>query len=509
MGHDQQEEIERKYAVDEFAVLPLAPDDGGLRVERGADVQLDAVYFDTPGLDLFARGITLRRRTGGDDAGWHLKVPRGSDWRTETHHPLGHAATPVPHELVGPVRAIVRDRELCQVAVISTHRQEHLLLDDDDHTVAAICDDHVRARLLPEGQEQSWREWEVELADGQPSSQLADIEERLLAAGASPADDASKLARVLSSHPRGDQSRPPQAQPEAGTAGAVLLDRLAEQVGTLHEQDAAVRARAPEGVHRMRIAARRLRSALASAKRLLAPGSADEIREELRWLGQELSRARDAQVIGERLAAVLEAQPSELVMGPVRARLDTELHRDQAQGLARALEALDSTRYFRLLDALDALVANPPFVGQADEPARVVVAALVRRDAKRLRRAVRAAEQGEAGSHAAALHEARKKAKRLRYAAELAEPVGGRRAKRLVKRAKAVQQELGEHQDTVVARGRLRELGAQAFLHGENGFTFGLLHALEGSRAAEAEQRFRTAWDRMPGPNAAERWVGG
>ena len=82
-------EVERKFEVVDSTV---APSFGGLsavsRVERLPVQQLDAVYFDTPGRDLAAHRITLRRRTGGTDAGWHLKLPAGPDARTEVHSPL-------------------------------------------------------------------------------------------------------------------------------------------------------------------------------------------------------------------------------------------------------------------------------------------------------------------------------------------------------------------------------------------------------------------------------------
>src|SRR5687768_13643366 len=120
MGRDQLDEVERKYAVDESAVLPLEAGVGGFRVKMNRTVTLKAVYFDTDERDLFVRGITLRRRAGGDDAGWHLKVPRGTDRRTETRHPLGRAVKTVPLQVVGPVRAIVRDRALAPVAAITT-----------------------------------------------------------------------------------------------------------------------------------------------------------------------------------------------------------------------------------------------------------------------------------------------------------------------------------------------------------------------------------------------------
>jgi hypothetical protein len=76
-----------------------------------------------------------------------------------------------------------------------------------------------------------------------------------------------------------------------------------------------------------------------------------------------------------------------------------------------------------------------------------------------------------------------------------------------VRRAKRVQEELGRHQDSVMAREVLRRLGAQAFLEGENGFTFGLLHGLERLAAADSQARFRRAWTQVPPPRVAESWV--
>jgi CHAD domain-containing protein len=120
---------------------------------------------------------------------------------------------------------------------------------------------------------------------------------------------------------------------------------------------------------------------------------------------------------------------------------------------------------------------------------------------------VRAVPDAGSDGRDQALHEVRKKAKRLRYAAELARPAGGRRAKRLAHRAEVVQEALGRHQDSVVARQRLRQLGIQSSAPGENGFTFGLLHAAEQGRAHEAEQDFQRASARLPRPGAAAAWV--
>jgi CHAD domain-containing protein len=281
------------------------------------------------------------------------------------------------------------------------------------------------------------------------------------------------------------------------SAAVVLRHRLADQLAALHEQGRLVRAQDQGSVHAMRIAARRLRSALTTFGPVLEGGTPGEVREELRWLGQELSPARDAQVLRERLLAMLEAQPPELVLGPVASRIDDGLRGAERRGRERALRALEDERSVRLLDALDLLVREPPLAARAQEPARDLLPDLLRRDLKRLRRAVEAAEEHEGRDRDPALHEARKKAKRLRYAAETAAPVLGKRADKLVRRATAVQRALGEHQDSVVSRALLRDYGARARGTEENGFTFGRLHALEEARAEAAVRDFEVAWRRV------------
>jgi hypothetical protein len=104
-------EVERKFEVTESTVAPsFAGLSAVARVERAPEQLLDAVYFDTPNRNLAAHRITLRRRTGGTDAGWHLKLPAGPDARTEVHSPLGLSEDAIPEELRDIVLAIVRDK---------------------------------------------------------------------------------------------------------------------------------------------------------------------------------------------------------------------------------------------------------------------------------------------------------------------------------------------------------------------------------------------------------------
>lgn len=277
---------------------------------------------------------------------------------------------------------------------------------------------------------------------------------------------------------------------------------LGEQVEALKDQDPRVRLDEHDAIHKMRVATRRMRSVLATYRKLLADADwVSFLRGELKWLAGVLGEARDAEVMRERLKDLITKEPSELVIGPVSRRIDIELGADYQRAHANVLEALDGTRYFRLLDALESLLETPSLAARASKPAHKVVPKLIKRDANRLRRAVNDAKHHPAETDHPALHEARKDGKRLRYAAEAATPVNPGRATRLADAAHGIQKILGDHQDSVVTRELLRRLGAVAFQQGENGFTYGRLHALEETTAKETEARFHRAWKNFPSPD--------
>ncbi|HEY2288077.1 MAG TPA: CHAD domain-containing protein, partial [Streptosporangiaceae bacterium] len=159
-----------------------------------------------------------------------------------------------------------------------------------------------------------------------------------------------------------------------------------------------------------------------------------------------------------------------------------------------AVRALDSARYLALLDELDALLTDPPVTEAAAAPGRVLradVAHSYRRLRKRARKAVALADGPERDI---ALHEARKAAKRVRYAADALTPCAGKPARRLAARAKKLQSVLGDHHDTVVARAAIRDLGVHAHLAGDNAFTYGLLYQLDAGRAGELSDEAALAW---------------
>ncbi len=503
---DSHQEVERKF--------DLAPDQavpdlvGGPVASVGPPVvsRLEATYVDTESLALAAAKITMRRRTGGDDAGWHLKLPASGDTRTELRRPLGRSVRIVPRELLDQVRAVVRDRAVQPVAVLRTTRTERHLYDADGTDLAVLADDTVEAeRLVGTPGQLAWRELEVELVHGDDAV-LQSVAESLAADGVSPSVSSSKLAKVLDAGTTG--SRPGEGRgptPTAGSVGALVQEHVAAQVAELLRQDRAARSGDEDAVHDLRVAARRIRSFLATYRPVLDRAVTDPVRDELRWLGAEVGAARDAQVQRARLLARLDAVSRDLVLGPVRRRAGIELQASERRGLGRLRTALSSTRYYRLLDVLDELAAGLPLTVGSTQPADDAVPALVGHQVRRVRRAAAAADAaGE--DREQALHDVRKAAKRARYAAESTVPVVGKHAIRLASRMEDLQDLLGEHQDAVTARTLHRTLGGAAHSAGENGFTFGMLRAEEDAAARAARTRYPDALRRAT-TRKVTRWT--
>jgi CHAD domain-containing protein len=265
----------------------------------------------------------------------------------------------------------------------------------------------------PDTEATSWREVEVELTEHGGVDQLDRIEKRLLDAGARRSGSASKLSRVLADRLADNADHPD----EPGTAGPAVLAYLHDQTDTLRRYDPLVRQDAPDSVHKMRVASRRLRSAMQAYRRVLDRDITAPLTEELKWLAGELAPARNTEVMAERFAKMVDTLPAELVLGPVSATLDRTLTRRQAQARERALAALDSDRYLALHDAIDMLLADLPPTRTASQPAHRELPTSVRRAHRRLRRRMAEVDQRPAGAaRDLALHEARKAAKRLRYA---------------------------------------------------------------------------------------------
>jgi inorganic triphosphatase YgiF len=211
-------EIEQKFDADPDLERP---DFAAVTAEVAAAApvlhHLSATYFDTADGRLQAAKITLRRRTGGTDAGWHLKLPAGGpppggapapggvSTRREVQEPLecggtdGAGEPAVPARLASRVAEVTGGLPLGPIAILRTERTVVTLTSADGTLRAEIADDQVTARRLPETSAEPlrWREIEVEVPAADPELQQA-LADRLLAAGARPAGHGSKLGRLLS-----------------------------------------------------------------------------------------------------------------------------------------------------------------------------------------------------------------------------------------------------------------------------------------------------------------------
>lgn len=490
-------EIERKY---EFPAAAPLPDFGGL---PGLSAQpedtdlLDAEYFDTADLRLARAGITLRRRTGGSDAGWHLKIPQAPDTRDEIQLPADGADDQIPDELVERILLHSRGSELVPVARITTNRVRWLLRESDETVLAEVAVDTVSAHSMEgRGTAESWREVEVELVGGDRSL-LERVDSWLTETGLHRAHG-SKLARVLSDRLPPAQKplpRPPKLRPKSA-AFEVVHAYLRDQLDRLRAYDPEVRVDAPDAVHQMRITTRRLRSALRTYRDVLGADRADALCSELQWLTRVLGSARDAEVLACRLGEEVARLPTELVVGSIRTQLVTHFDRVHADAHRAARIAMRSVRYFALLDDLAALLGDPQPSGADRRAARKSLPAAVSKSYRRVRKAVRKIDDSGDDGRDVAIHQARKAAKRARYAAELAGSALGKKARRFGKRMKKLQDHLGEHQDSVVARAAILRLCTQAGRVRADRFTYGLLYGQELARANEIERDLGLVWRR-------------
>jgi len=288
--------------------------------------------------------------------------------------------------------------------------------------------------------------------------------------------------------------------------------------------DPRIRTDEPDAVHAARVATRRLRSALRTFRGLLDRAVTDPLRDELRWWGGVLGEARDREVQQDRVRAVLDGLAPELVVGPVHARVTSELDAGYRLALAAAVQLMDHDRYAELVVAVRRLAEQPPFTDRAARSAAKVARRACRSTWRRARRAHRVveelvaeleepwreddedlwtadpAEPENAGPDAtdprlaAAIHELRKAAKSARYAGEACLPALGDVAADAAAALEDLQDLLGGHHDAVVLHAVFRDMGMRAHLAGENGFTYGLLVGLERARAQAAVRDLPDVW---------------
>jgi inorganic triphosphatase YgiF len=328
-----------KFEVDPDWVLPpvigLVPEGGRFDHEVR---RLEDTYFDTPGAGLRVFGATLRRRVGGLETGWQLKVPNGT---TRTVLQSGSRTKRLPAALAKGVAGLRAGETLQPVATIVTTRTAYRLLDADGALVLEIADDRVESGP-PDGEStlHSWREVEVKLGPAGKKKNLKQAGKLLRAAGATPSTTRTKLDRALGPTLPDGQA----VSVEPSTVGELVAAYVAAQCDVLASNDVGLRTGTPE-VHQTRVAARRLRSTLRIFGDVVDAAPGEGLNNELVWYANLLGQVRDRDVLSRRLTELIADLPVDQVRGPVEAEITNVLATEQAGAIQRLNEAMRTRRY--------------------------------------------------------------------------------------------------------------------------------------------------------------------
>ncbi len=486
------------------------PDLNGLVLGATARVlpveRLDATYYDTADLRLARSGITVRHRGGESGPPWTVKLPeddRASDLvRREIR--FEGPVDQVPDAAADLVLASTRALPLEPVASLTTVRRPVEIRGVDGELLAEVVDDTVSVshNQNPTG----WfREVEVELhISGDKGDRVLEAAvSRLIGAGCGAEPPLPKLVRALGE----PATRPadvvvPPMPPRATVVDLVRHAAAGAVAQILHHDPGARLGDDPEDVHKLRVAARRLRSDLHSFAAVLDPAQTETIRSELGWLGGVVGVVRDTDVLSARLATRLAALPEPDPAGVHH--LQVLLERQAVDTRTAMLIALRSARYLHLLDTLVDLAAAPPF--------RKAAGKLTPRTSQRLaskivqkpwRRVAYAVESLGPDPSDAQLHQVRILAKRSRYAAEAAAPLLRPAATRFAAAVADLQTVLGDHQDTVLAEAWLRNAVVG---HPEAVATVQQLIALEQERRRALRAQWPAIW-RKANARKLHTWV--
>jgi triphosphatase len=309
---------------------------------------------------------------------------------------------------------------------------------------------------------------EVEAGIGMaPTPELLDfVDEMQSALELTPASISKYEAGLYASglNPEGDSEFGPTHVDPSMNLGEVAFAVLRTQFAEMQNHEPGTRlGEDPEELHDMRVPTRRMRAAMKVFEEAL-PERASWLREELRWVAHALGDVRDLDVHIERFQAWQEEADEE--SSGFLDRILSITHKRRAEARKNMLETLDSVRFERLLTSFAEMLRLGPAAelelaqtngkDQAGEPVTAAAPALI---SDRYRKWRKAAKRLDETSSPQAFHDVRKKGKRLRYTLEFVSEVYGRSVQKLVKPLKALQDDLGDHQDAVVAAAYLRELG--------------------------------------------------
>lgn len=461
-------EIELKFLIDEPAARTLWVRARASRIIRSRPRArtLKSVYLDTPDHALNKAGLTLRLRRDGRR--WIQTVKSARDLhgglsRTEeleSPAPGGQInLQAIPDELVrNKVVQRINGSALATVCETEIRRTAgELRLDDGTRAELAVDVGEIRA----DGRSAELREAEIELLEGSPA-RLFDIARLLFPEGGLRFSRLSKAARgyllAREGHleaplsPRYATDVPLAADATAELAARDVLRECVDQIAT--NLVVTEKLDDPEGPHQLRVGLRRLRSAFSVFGRVLDSPELARLKDEARWLAQQVGEVRDLDVLAGGMA-----------------RPEAVAHSDEP-GLTTLADALDSAAANKRR-ALRSLITGqrtqgflidlarfvetrgwllPEDIAQSARlamPVAVLAEAALARCWKKTRKHARMMDTLSAEER----HELRKELKKLRYAAEFLAPLyAGKHIRPFLKRLKELQSVFGDLNDAVMAR---------------------------------------------------------
>ena len=413
-------------------------------------------YWDTAHWLVWRAGFACRVRRRGEAAELTLKGLTGGDEHMRRRVELNETIEPIDAlaGLAGAVaapageagrllRTLAGSHPLDCVAAFTTHRTRFTLADGDG-PLGEIALDRT---TVGEGRgAHELRRVEVEVEEDTLERARPFVTALHEGAGLHPAPT-GKLAAALSTTGAspGWEPRPlgPMTVDRLSSLGEVAYASLRRNLLRLVEHEPVARLGEDiEGVHQMRVATRRLRSAVDTFGDILPPALVEQ-RGDLRWLGRCLGDERDLDVQRERFAL---AAP--LIGRKAADAINAILDERQARARKAVLKDLDSKRYVAMTEEMSDLLRAGPLPGLGEGPALEAALPLIeasRRDARRLGSTIRAT------SPDTDYHALRLKVRDLRYVSEFFSPLGGEPAEAYIRQVTRLQTLLGDHQDAAIA----------------------------------------------------------
>jgi triphosphatase len=509
------EEIEWQLEAVDLALvdnwLKEHPSGAGVTIVPEPARELRDVYYDTEDWRLYRAGYALRVRRDNESAEATMKALMPSEGgirrRREISEPLKGVQTPkgIPGPVGERVRRVAGSADLRPLFEVSTRRRTFALCSETPSSGEIVEDTSGNIRLQNSEQdaivlaEVALDESEI-FANGGDSTHLSRVEVEVGSDAAihdGVRDFVEVLKEALKLRPtRTSKFRTglsvaglsPEVALDLGpteidatlSCGGVAFAILRRHFGQMLAHEPGVRlGEDPEELHDMRVATRRLRAALKLYSDFL-PKRAERYERDLRWVAGALGEVRDLDVHLEGLSE--EASRN----GEILEELVSLLRERRNEARRGMLEALDSNRYERLIASFSATLRR----GRSPTPTSPILEVapnLIRDRYKKVRKSANRLSEDSPPEH---YHDLRKKGKRLRYALEPLQEIYGKQAKKMVKLLKKTQDDLGDHQDFIVASGLMEELGVAGDRPPQVIFSMGSMAEGYGREASTIRMRF-------------------